>query len=162
MNTENIEAAMAKYNTAKNEASDIVKAELTGILKQFLADNDVDVLTWTQYTPFWNDGDTCEFCVNELYFSPTQVLLDKYPKYFQSVDDELEVEIDGEFVERDVFYLSYNFMKEYGHEPAMENLDDLQKFLENIDTGFMEDILGNHVRVVVTNAGIKVDECDHE
>ena len=40
------------------------------VVKEFFNTNTgINLVTWTQYTPYFNDGEACEFSVGEAYFS---------------------------------------------------------------------------------------------
>jgi hypothetical protein len=40
--------------------------ELTPLFEAVFAEDIIDGVRWTQYTPYFNDGDTCEFGANEI------------------------------------------------------------------------------------------------
>lgn len=58
-----------------NEGSTFVnqktKEDLAPILQAVLDDPLITEFGWTQYTPYFNDGDVCEFSVNEPWFRTT-------------------------------------------------------------------------------------------
>jgi hypothetical protein len=66
---ENFKQLNAQMEAARKE----MQAKSTGFVeaacKQFFdACPEVEAVQWTQYTPYFNDGETCEFSVHEKYF----------------------------------------------------------------------------------------------
>lgn len=96
---------------------------------------------WTQYTPYFNDGDVCEFRVND-FVGVTQSDLDEV----QSEDiDDMELFWGSSCV----------FSKE-----AAKDLDAIYELLSEDD--FLQTMLGDHLKVKVTRSGVDVDEYEHD
>lgn len=94
---------------------------------------------WTQYTPYWSDGDTCTFGVNG-FVGVTQVELD---------DDDI-----------DDFDLYCEGCTETSlSEAAESDLYDIQRLLDTDD--FLQDMLGDHLMVKVTRSGVETEEYEH-
>jgi hypothetical protein len=93
---------------------------------------------WTQYTPHFNDGDTCRFGANIDYPSAC---------YEGKEYDELEYTPEET-------------------EPNYKDLQKLNKeivkFLKAIDEDDYETMFGDHVKVVVSRKGADVDEYEHD
>jgi hypothetical protein len=74
-------AAATKYNElkakiaeAKKQMEETAKTAFTDMAKEFFANNPtVLAFGWTQYTPYWNDGEPCEFSAHTEY--PTVTML---------------------------------------------------------------------------------------
>jgi hypothetical protein len=90
---------------------------------------------WTQYTPYFNDGDPCEFGVNT-----------SYPfARFDGEDDERGIDEE----------LGYG-----GHE-LLES--KLSAFLDGFDEDFFHETFGDHAKVVVYADGrTEVKEYEHD
>jgi hypothetical protein len=75
-------AAAKKYQELKKKIAEAKKAmETTAksafaeMAEEFFEENpDIITFGWTQYTPYWNDGDVCEFSAHTDYPSVTLVL----------------------------------------------------------------------------------------
>jgi hypothetical protein len=75
-------AAAKKYQELKKKIAEAKKAmETTAksafaeMAEEFFEENpDIIAFGWTQYTPYWNDGDVCEFSAHTDYPSVTLVL----------------------------------------------------------------------------------------
>lgn len=94
---------------------------------------------WIQYTPYYNDGDPCEFSAHV-----------DYPKML--IDGEDESEFDEErWCSRDE--------KE---TEASQICDKVTEFLSQFDDEDMELLFGDHCEVIVTREGVEVESYDHD
>ena len=111
----------------------------------------VNAIVWTQYTPYFNDGDTCEFSVGCATFTNS----------------------DGS----DIRWGEYNGDEEgvwcygadcYNEETPPEGFDsDLcDSFDSMIQSAEMQDVMkamfGDHVQVFATREGFDVNDHDHD
>ncbi|MGW2713699.1 hypothetical protein ACWC4J_32700, partial [Streptomyces sp. NPDC001356] len=62
--------------------------ELAPLMQALLDDPTIVEFGWTQYTPYFNDGDVCEFGVNELWVRTTEEI-DTEECEYDSYDLEL-------------------------------------------------------------------------
>lgn len=60
-----ITGEISHYSTGSGEQRPI--EELLEALDDVLASDAVEAIRWTQYTPYFNDGEACEFSVHEPY-----------------------------------------------------------------------------------------------
>jgi hypothetical protein len=127
--------------------------------KEFFEKNPgITAVIWTQYTPYFNDGDTCEFSVGDPSFT--------------NVDDFDDLSRWGEYEGEDENKWSesswgFKYQSEKkgtkfeGIDPA-----SIEKFSGLIQSSEMEDVMkamfGDHVRVVATRDGFDVDDHDHD
>ena len=123
--------------------------------KEFFDKNaNITAIVWTQYTPYFNDGDTCEFSVNEPTFTnapdPENVRWGEY-------DGDDEVAADGS----EIFA-----WESWGEPPEGINVSMCEAFGRMIQSSEMEDVMkamfGDHVKVVATREGFDVDDYDHD
>lgn len=127
--------------------------------KEFFSKNPgITAVVWTQYTPYFNDGDTCEFSVNDPYFTNAKDL-DNLSRW-----GEYEGEDENEWSES-AWGFKYQNEK---NGTKFEGIDSVSvnKFSEMIQSRDMEDVMeamfGDHVRVVATREGFDVDDHDHD
>jgi hypothetical protein len=146
---------------------------------------------WNQYTPYWNDGDTCTFSCNGDY--PTvSIMIDGKLVGYNSNSGELE--IDGEEVEEaDEYVRKFKSMgvdefkkdgKTYAFDAKTNTVtvdgvpfptyDDFQKefdkletkvgkFMKNFEDEDMEVMFGDHVSVTCHRDGrIDTEEYEHD
>lgn len=103
---------------------------------------------WTQYTPYFNDGDACEFSSNQEYGNILLVIPDGDP------DDESDFET---FEAAD--WIKYD-------SPEYRRIDPINKrFAEHfpdLSDDDMEALFGDHVQVTIYPDRVDVEEYDHE
>lgn len=135
--------------------------------------------SWTQYTPYFNDGDTCEFYTNEVIVYTDDydgevgdlgwmvdekgiISLDQYDK---PMHNPYGKKPDGSygFAEESVpnprFKEVTNVLDDAGHKIVT----DIVKLIESSDNyDFMKSLFGDHAKVIVTPKGIEVEEYNHD
>lgn len=131
----------------------------------------VKAVIWTQYTPYFNDGDTCEFSVNEPTFTNAE------GEDLNEVTGWGEYEGDNEKVwaietwsmrnlydeTRDWLEGTRKAIKESGSVLDVEQCQQLASMITSGDfEAVMEAMFGNHVKVIATKDGFDVDEYDHD
>jgi hypothetical protein len=134
------------------------------ITKEFFDKNPgINAVRWTQYTPYFNDGDTCEFNVNE-------------PVFTNASEEELEnVSAWGEYEGEDETVWALESYVLTGtskwHEESREkvsnvDIDSCHMFAKMINSNEMEDVMlamfGDHVVVTATRDGFDVTDYDHD
>lgn len=63
---ESIKEIFYKFQVEKNKLLEKFKEDLPKILTPYFEESDnIQSISWTQYTPYFNDGDSCEFGRNE-------------------------------------------------------------------------------------------------
>jgi len=70
--------------TLMEQAQGGIKGAFEGFLKAY---PQVKTITWAQYTPYFNDGEACEFNVNDPVFSPLSPELEASSPYDFEGDD---------------------------------------------------------------------------
>jgi hypothetical protein len=130
-------------------------SELEPLMRAVLDDPTMKAFGWAQYTPYFNDGDSCTFSVGELWFL--------------TVDDP-----DVEDVED-----SYDYRVGYSEHPSLgkavssvysgpdeERFNRVRALSDAINGGAFEDVLleafGDHAEVIVKPSGITVDYYSHD
>lgn len=110
---------------------------------------------WTQYTPYYNDGDECVFSART--DDPDINGIDSYSMDFE---DELITDYDSSKKDGNGNY-SKKPNEWYGH-PIKGAVEDVKEFLSNIDNAVLRDMFGDHVQVKVTANGTEVEEYEHD
>ena len=101
-------------------------------------------ISWTQYTPYFNDGESCEFCVN---FDISINGRDEYG-YNTDDDDWDEDDLDDDASNNPIDKSVYR---------------EFEKHLMEIPEEFYEDLFGDHVRVVIqSNGHCATEEYSHD
>lgn len=138
--------------------------ELSPLMQSVLDSPKVARFGWTQYTPYFNDGDPCVFGVNELWADPV-VTADSEP----SSDGYHEViSWDKRWGSRPSTFNEATKSWEEGFYvgPDEEIYDKLLDLNKAISSGAFNDVLleafGDHATVTVTREGITVEYYDHD
>jgi len=111
---------------------------------------EIKTIHWQQYTPLWNDGETCEFRLGSIEFNRVEYGAEP---------------VDGEEVEE--FDIGDGFaVSKYGNSLGLEyelyrSCVAIENVIENMDDEF-ESILGNNVTVFVTRRGIDLEDYEPE
>jgi hypothetical protein len=124
-------------------------AQIEGVFKAFFDEHpEVYGFAWNQYTPYFNDGETCTFRMNEVYaFRDSEAVR----QAFEDGDRDLTWG-DGDFEDGDVL----NGWRSEKNEVS-EFASDLQQFEDEFQYAF-----GDHASVFVTRNGVDVQEFDHD
>lgn len=131
-----IEEAKARVREAGKKAA-------MALIRAFFAEYPhVKALGWTQYTPYHNDGDPCEFSVHGFYASV------KDGVDYSEVSD-LSGE-DGTFLD------SYDMRG--SDKRAAAALDRIEM---SVSPDVFEAAFGDHVMVIATPEGFHINEYDH-
>lgn len=107
---------------------------------------EIAFFSWAQYTPYFNDGDACEFGVHTSYDSITLG--------WKTSDDE-EGESDDDGVEL------YDFDDEE-YEQKRPVYVAFSKFLEAFEEDDFEAMFGDHAEIVVTPNEVTVEAYEHD
>lgn len=123
---------------------------IVSVLKDMIRGNDMLVaISWTQYTPYFMDGDACEFGVNELEF---KLQGDESFVYSYEIEDHLESKKD---------ILDFNKSAYKSTAELLDSLNEIHADLRSMD-GALRDQFGDHVRVVLTKDSIETEEYEHD
>ena len=100
-------------------------------------------ISWTQYTPYFNDGDTCEF--GSSHTSPAI--------YFTTPSPDVEGDKD-DFDGYEEEWSDYSYQ--------IKTAEAVIAFLGNFDDDDMLDLFGDHQKVIITAKGIEVEDYNHD
>jgi hypothetical protein len=120
---------------------------LKGMNKIFEMYPEVKSVSWTQYTPYFNDGEECTFGAHTDYFS-----VNSYTDY----NDE------GEEGTINVLDYDYNNGRQYKYHKGKEIHDAIQSFLDQLDDDDYKTMFGDHAEVIVRKDEITVEEYEHD
>ena len=113
---------------------------------------------WSQYTPYFNDGDTCVFSVNIDYLYING----------QSVDDsewinKKNITKYGEWNREKKEYIGREEEDNPNYDQELVDIyEEISSFLSNFDNDFYMSKFGDHVEITITSTGIDVLECEHD
>jgi hypothetical protein len=145
-------------------------------------------IKWSQYTPYFNDGDACVFRVHgfDLILDKKHMAEDikKILKFDESKTDESDADDDfNEDNHVDAFYVVENSkhnVKDYNgpysrareagvqlreltkaEKKLIKDYDELTGACDKIES-VLQDIFGDHVMVVATRDGFRTEEYEHD
>ena len=159
----------AALKKIKDEHTGLMKQQFHEIFKVFFDSYpEIKEIRWKQFTPYFNDGDTCTFSVHEKYFiakeynpnddldkyepfelyeKPSNWVINmahKYPDYKKTVDLWDENCQNPRFVE------------------IAEAVANFKAFLDSVEEDIYYDIFGDHIEIVASSSGFDVEDYDHD
>lgn len=136
------------FEKQRDELHKVFKGELTQIFASFFqAVPKVKSVAWTQYTPYFADGDACTFRLNSINFSTTDG--SDFSGYYD--EDNSQDEWSGELYS----------IQEYLSQKENEICSQLESLLSENEE-FLESVFGDHVKIVVNENGIETNEHEHD
>lgn len=142
-----IEALRQELDEKMNQLREQFKQDFSVIVNDFFAAVPrIKSLTWTQYTPYFNDGDTCTFRMHDIYFA---------------TDENEDFESYREDCEGDNFSSDSYSLKDYMDKEEVALCLKLENVIQSNEE-LMQEIYGDHVIVVVTANGAETQEYDHD
>ena len=165
MRSEKSKELFEQIAKGKEEISKI-KAELSGKIKEnfhgmakelFQGFPELKSFGWKQYTPYFNDGEACEF--QSLHIYPTINGNDE--NYGESEQEEgvLDIVMLGSETKYDA---NWKKIPNEDYNPYYKEIvDTVKEFLNQFDDDDMEDLFGNHVDIHVTEEGIEVENYEN-
>lgn len=124
----------------REESAALVKP----LLQQFITDfPEVRQVRWTQYSPYFNDGEACVFSLHTFGF------------YFEGDD------LDDSVYEHEIYRYEDFDKKEVCSPETFSACCELERQLRQVE-GELESLFGDHAQVTVTADGVDVEEYDHD
>lgn len=148
---EKIKAELKVFEDKKKKLTEELRKEFPKLLQPLLEQSKViDSISWTQYTPYFNDGDECEFSVHV-----DDLQINGLSEY------ELE-DNPASILTKRVYNQGYKPNPNYD---AIEGkiLENIKNVLTEVPDDFYKDLFGDHAYITINKSGeIKVDGYDHE
>ena len=118
----------------------------------------IESFGWNQYTPYFNDGDTCTFSANTDYLSVNGEYVD---------DSEwmgaTKVTNWGTYNRDTKVYDGRVEVPNEKYDKELEDAtDEIRNFLQMFDDDFYIRKFGDHSEITVTKEGVEVDDYDHD
>lgn len=113
---------------------------------------------WTQYTPYFNDGDACLFYANTDYL----MMNDEYAEESEWFS-KIKIITWGQWNQN---LKSYEGRVEepnpYFDEDLLNAYDDIASFLGNFGNDFYLTKFGDHAVITVTKSSVDISDYDHD
>ena len=159
MNLEALKEKQKEIAKLKAEAQQMASDAFDNFCKEIFEKHPkIESFGWSQYTPYFNDGDTCTFSANTDYISINGEYVDdsKWVNETTVVDwgtwnRELRI-YEGRV---EVPNLDYD-------AELAKGSDEVTEFLRNFDNDFYITRFGDHAEITVSKDGVDVDEYEHD
>ncbi len=161
MSIEIIKQNIVKMNEELAEVRKTYQEKLQTIFKQtfveyFENNPEVNAVGWRQYTPYFNDGEPCEFrCYTECAFATN------------AIGDQLSEVEYGEYNgdDKSIWVLDPDYgchNEEAIPEGVEEKHDALLTVLGLIENSVFLELFGDHCTVIATRKGFDIHEYSHD
>lgn len=138
------------------EASNKIFTELTKTI--FEEHPKVKSFGWSQYTPYFNDGDTCTFSAHTDYIYINGDSADEADWM-----SETTITNYGTWNREKRVYEGRTEVPNLNYDPELVKAnDEIREFLRNFDEDFFMSQFGDHAEITVTAEGVSVDEYEHD
>jgi hypothetical protein len=123
---------------------------------------------WTQYAPYFNDGEECVFSVNEISVFGGNLEEDDIDSItgWGDYDGDNELVFTDGYRETNTFAWDRPFVLQAGSNALKKNAPEVSDLVSALQSGALEDVMratfGNHVQVTANRGGFDVDDYDHD
>ena len=162
----NVEQKLQELKESQNQISNLKKEVVeksSTILEEFskeifLKYPELESFGWTQYTPYFNDGDTCVFHANTDYLRVNGEYAEESEWY-----SETKVLNWGTYNRESRTYVGRveEPNKNY-NKKLVEACNEISNFLSHFDNDFYMSKFGDHAEISITPLGVNIDECEHD
>jgi hypothetical protein len=157
---EEIAKGKEEIKRLKSELSEKLKENFHGLTKElFNAYPELHSFGWRQYTPYFNDGEACEFRSAHDY--PTINGNDENYDRSEQPEGVLDiVKLGSEMI----YDENWKKVKNNDYNPYYKEIvGTVKEFLNQFDDDDMKDLFGDHVKIHITVDGVEVEDYeDHD
>lgn len=118
----------------------------------------LDSFGWTQYTPYFNDGETCVFYANTDYITVNG-------EYFEDAEWSHKVKVFdwGTYDRVSKTYVGRVEEDNPDYDAVLsEACGEIVDFLNKFDNDFYLTKFGDHAEITVTRTGVDISDYDHD
>ena len=150
---------IAELNEQKKQFQEKARVVFNDEFKSFFERfPEIREIVWTQYTPYFNDGEPCTFCVHAPVAKPTSIDLFEHDIAENYSDDDDEYSC---IIQNIVYGTSDERARTERENELVETFNDLASLVQGMDD-LMQDIFGDHVIVRASKRGFDVEVYDHD
>lgn len=185
MNENEINEVKALHEATLEELAELKKAYMKKVNAEgqalvhrefaafFAANPDVKAVVWNQYTPYFNDGEACEFGVHDFYGSHKELTdegVKKLPTYVEE-EEGFESGYNYHYYSAEGQGRDSKYFEGAGYPLDQEKYALLKRVDDAVDTiarrlrphdDLLEIAFGDHAQVIATARGFKVKHIDHD
>jgi hypothetical protein len=162
MNNEKFAVLREKQEEIKKLKEEMLVASnkiFTDLTKTIFEDHPkVNSFGWHQFTPYFNDGDTCTFSVNTDYIYINGESVDE-----SDWINETKITNYGTWNREKRQYEGRTEVPNFNYDKELvAACDEIREFLSNFDNDFFMSQFGDHAEITITSEGVSVDEYEHD
>jgi len=139
--------------------------ELAPLFQALLDDPTITEFGWRQYTPYFNDGEPCEFGLHGVWVRTTAEV-DTEDEYYDLYDLDVDYHPSLGRVHREWDNETRTYVNEYYEGPDEDRYNRCQALDRALQSGAFDNVLlkhfGDHAMVTVRKDGIEVEFYSHE
>lgn len=158
---DNINEEIARVEEKKAELVKELYPRFKDIFKPFFEKcPEVVCIAWQQFTPFFNDGEPCEFTVYDIHgYLEGEEVTGWEGTFPSNVDwyEEKAREGDDYGVKR-LAELAQEVGDLTRHKEISKEFNEATKFITQLPDDILEALFGDHVTVIITPEGVEVNE----
>ena len=156
---EEIVKSKEEMKVLKDSLSKKIQENFHGMAKElFITYPELKSIGWTQYTPYFNDGETCEFESHSNY--PTINGNDENYGINKTEEGVIDIVTDSK---ETMYDKDYKSIPNPNYNPYYQEIvSTVKDFLKLFDDDDMYDLFGDHTRVTITIDGCETEEYDHD
>lgn len=115
----------------------------------------IDSIRWEQYTPYFNDGDTCVFGVGELRYKLTTPSDKEHDEYGDGYAEAYNIGQKWDTTNRKFIKVEVT--------PELKAVKEMAEIHSNVPDDIMLSLFGDHAQITIFNDGkLEVEEYEHE
>lgn len=157
--------ARTKMAAARRQIEKTAKSVFKEMSAEFFENNPaIRSFGWNQYTPYWNDGNTCTFNANTEY--PFFTFTAKDGRGLQYDENMGELTELGTAVKDEEADVEYSPDETIDYTPYEKEINKHSKAVTNFLGEFSEDDLqtmfGDHQQITVTPKKVKIEDYEHD
>lgn len=113
---------------------------------------------WTQYTPYFNDGEACVFYANTDYL----IINDEYAEDSNWFNTENVINWGQWNRELKIYEGRVEEPNTNYNQTLVDAHGEIIDFLSNFDNDYYLNKFGDHAEVIVTKDGFDISDCEHD
>lgn len=145
----NINTTLANFEQLAKGLQETMRGEMKKVFAAFFAEfPQVKTIHWTQYTPYFNDGDECTFRLNEMWFTTTEYTELNERECAYGEGDDGQINDWGKRIDDIALKTAIDTLSSAMNSSMMENV--------------LKTTYGDHAWVRVHKDGVDVEDFEHD
>lgn len=174
---------LVELNKKRDDLNQKLIISMKEIFSEFLERNPkIEYITWTQYTPYFNDGDECVFSVHDMFMKLTnddyevchpydlEIRYDKPDSYIYDIAEGKEhlykkyytVDACKKQIAEYLDMLTQLDMTEDELIELNNNFNDFKNIISQLNDDVFKAAFGDHCVVMASKNGFNVEEYEHD